>query len=132
VKIFIKQYEWIKNIFIKANCDEIGLKKIAVEQKTSVDERKHWFKQNATVIVSLIAYFYIMWDFLIGRVYFSSDFYHIHLVFEFAYKALDKSFSLPTWLPLFQGGKAMFGDMANSYSPFGIDFIFTYYCMAWK
>ncbi|HBR16955.1 MAG: hypothetical protein A3G39_11000 [Deltaproteobacteria bacterium RIFCSPLOWO2_12_FULL_43_16] len=126
MKIFIKQYEWIKNIFIKANCDEIGLKKIAVEQKTSVDERKHWFKQNATVIVSLIAYFYIMWDFLIGRVYFSSDFYHIHLVFEFAYKALDKSFSLPTWLPLFQGGKAMFGDMANSYSPFGIDFIFTY------
>lgn len=128
MKIFVKQYEWLKSIFVKQKCSDVRLKETIVEYEVSHGEEKNWFKRNATatVIVSLIAYFYIMWDFLVGRVYFSSDFYHIHLVFELAYKAMDKSFSLPTWLPLFQGGKAIFGDMANSYSPFGIDFIFTY------
>ena len=78
------------------------------------------------IVVSLVAYLYVMWDFIAGNHYFSQNFYQIHLVFENAYQSLDKNFSIPTWLSLFQGGKATFGEMVNIYSPFGIDFIATY------
>lgn len=67
-----------------------------------------------------------MAPFLFGSVYFSSDFYHIHLPFEAAFKSLDIDSSFPTWMPIFQNGKGFFGDMANSYSPYSIDFLLTY------
>lgn len=79
-----------------------------------------------TVSVALVAYAYSLWDFLVGRKFFAADFYHTHLTFELASRSLAQDGAMPTWLPLVQGGRATFIDMANSYSPFGLDFLLTY------
>ena len=82
--------------------------------------------RNFTRLAALTAFLLSMGPFLFGANYFSGDFYHVHMPFEYAYKSFDKNLTLPTWLPFFQGGRATFGDMANSYSPFNIDFFVTY------
>jgi len=85
-----------------------------------------WIAYNSAPLAALAAYFFSMSPYLFGPNYFSGDFYHIHMPFEYAYKSLDKNVTIPTWLPYFQGGRATFGDMANSYSPIGLDFIIVY------
>ena len=84
------------------------------------------FVKHPLVVIALAVYLYSIWSFLIGENYFSSDFLQLHLVFEHAYRSLDNNLLSTSWLPVFQGGKSVFGADANSFSPFGIDFIFTY------
>lgn len=90
----------------------------------------HWIwdrlRRRGIVLVALIAYFWILGDFLVGRAFFAVDYYDAHLPFELAFRSLSQDHTMPTWLPLVQNGRAMFMDMANTYTPFGVDFLLTY------
>ena len=87
---------------------------------------QRWIVSHPVILAALGAYFYSLWSFLVGDNYFSTDFLQLHVAFEHAYHTLDNNFLSPAWLPLFQGGRSIFGEGANSFSPFGIDFILTY------
>lgn len=92
----------------------------------SLRTMQDWAARQVSVVAALVAYAYSLWDFLVGNKFFAVDFYHKHLTFELAYRSLAQDGTMPTWLPVFQGGRATFIDMANSFSPFGLDFLLAY------
>lgn len=73
-----------------------------------------------------MVFFVYKWKFLTSEQAYSVEFFHYHLSFELAFQSLDALATLPTWLPMYQGGRALFPDMLFYYSPFSIDFIPTY------
>ncbi|MGE4132070.1 MAG: YfhO family protein [Bdellovibrionales bacterium] len=91
----------------------------------SADTRR--FHYGILTVISSLAFLLLFGRFVVGENYFSSDFYHIHFLFEHAFQSFDRDGIIPLWLPLFQGGKALFGDMALSYWPYSLDFFITYY-----
>lgn len=95
--------------------------------KYNLTEFSNLLHRKGIVGFSLVLYLISKWEILTSEQAYSAEFFYYHLPFELAFQSLDAFGTLPTWLPLYQGGRALFADMLFYYSPFSIDFIPTYF-----